>query len=333
LGKTKEFRNIQMVEGEHQIVFEVVYSETDGVVVNSPSQPPSIIERGYPIYEGDALLNQFGKVVRSGYRAGYIADRGMCEYVGRLELTKHFQEMVCVLCNKTFWPQALSGFDIGKTGVPRYCAECHNLRSDFWKKIPVDDQSRRELVLRGIELAAELTGLFPFKNLKRQTIGHLEPELRDKWFMAQVFMPDSSAKDLFGSWEEMLTHTKNIGVRPRKGMGGYVSTSTCGHVCLSIGERLVCDRLDELGIEHDKEPKYPQHEELNKTGLLRADWLIRGVWVELAGYPDDTKYMNRMAQKQQLAHTLGLDHLVLMPSDLKKIDVALVQANIIEQSL
>jgi hypothetical protein len=330
LGKTKGFNSIDAVEGSATLTFNISINENGEVETSMPAQPPSISERGFPVYEGDELLTKFAKRVRSEYRANYIAERGMTEYVGRMGLVTHFDKMTCPLCKETFWPQAVHGSDIARTGVPRYCADCHSLRSDVWRKIPLDEDTRRELAIRGIELASELTGLFPFKNLKRQTIGHLEPEVRDNWFLAQVFMPGASAKTLFGSWDEMLTHTSAIGARPRKGRGGYVSTSACGHVCYSIGERLVCDRLHELNIAHDKEPKYPKHPELNPNGLLRGDWLVNGYLMELAGYPDDSKYMKRMGQKQELAVLAGLDFVVLMPSDLKQIDAVLSDIGIID---
>jgi hypothetical protein len=330
LGKTRDFNTINAVEGTAVLSFTISINEKGEVEASMPEQPPSISERGFPVYEGDELLTKFAKRVRSEYRANYIAQRGMTEYVGRMGLVAHFEQMICPLCGDSFWPQAVHGSDIARTGVPRYCADCHGLRSDVWRKIPLDEDTRRELAIRGIELASDLTGLFPFKDLKRQTIGHLEPDVRDKWFLAQVFMPGDSSKKLFGSWDEMLTHTTAIGARPRKGRGGYVSTSECGHVCYSIGERLVCDRLHELNIAHDKEPKYPEHPELNPKGLLRGDWLVNGYLMELAGYPDDSKYMKRMGQKQELALLAGLDFVVLMPSDLKKIDAVLAGVGIIK---
>ncbi len=328
LGKTTEFNKLRFVRGVTGH-FSISIDETGEIESSWNEELPSVLERGFPVYEGDELLTRFAAKVRPEYRANLIAHRGMSEYVGRMGLVRHFDEMVCPLCGEKFWPQSVHGSHIMRTGVPRYCADCHSLRSDVWSQVPFRKPKRKQLAIRGIELASELTGLFPFRNLKRQTIGHLEPEVRDNWFLAQVFMPGHSAKTLFGSWDEMLTHTSAIGARPRKGRGGYVSTSSCGHVCYSIGERLVCDRLNELNINHAKEPKYPEHPELNPKGLLRGDWLVNGYLMELAGYPDDTKYMKRMGQKQELAALAGLDFVVLMPSDLKQIDAVLIGAGII----
>lgn len=321
LGKTKEFMRMRSAEGETLLSFNIVYDELGEMTVEVPTRPPSVAERGFPVYEGDELLSRYGKPIRSEYRASVVAHRGMCEYVGRLRLTEHFASMRCMLCGSDFWPQSLDASDIRRTGIPRYCADCHDLRSDVWRKIPLDVETRRELALRGLELAAELTGTFPFRNLKRQVIGHLEEEERDRWFMAQVFMPDHSATELFGSWDKMLARSGSVGVRPRKGRGGYVTTSQCGHVCYSIGERSICDFLNRLGIEHEKEPRYPFHDSLNPSGKLRADWLISDLWLELAGYPDDSTYMKKMAQKQELAEVVGLRHFVVMPSDLARLDL------------
>lgn len=331
LAKSKEFSSLKAAESDHQIAFTIGYDEGGQLAVTGPQEIPSLVERGFPVYEGDELLERFGKPVRSSYRASVIAERGMTEYVGRLGLTEHRPAMSCVLCGQDFWPQELNGLYLVKTGVPRYCADCHGLRSDVWRKVPIDEDSRKAKSLRAIELVSELTGLFPFKNLKRQVIGHLEPEERDRWFMAQVFMPDRSAGELFGSWDQMLSLTTSIGVRPRKGRGGYVSTSDCGHVCYSLGERTICDFLSSKVVEHEKEPVYPNHSELNPSGKLRADWLVQGIWVELAGYPDDTAYMKKMAQKQELAKVAGLKHLVVMPTDLKQLDTTFRDAGVLFQ--
>jgi hypothetical protein len=329
LGKTTDFNRLRYVRGISGH-FSISMNDMGEIESSWNEEPPSVLERGFPVYEGDELLTKFAAKVRPEHRANLIAHRGMTEYVGRMGLVHHFEEMSCPLCGEMFWPQAVHGSHIMKTGVPRYCADCHSLRSDVWSKVPFRKSKQKQLALRGIELASQLTGLFPFKNLKRQTIGHLEPDVRDKWFLAQVFMPGDSAKSLFGSWDEMLTQTSAIGARPRKGRGGYVSTSACGHVCYSIGERLVCDRLHELSIPHDKEPKYPEHPELNPKGLLRGDWLVNGYLMELAGYPDDSRYMKRMGQKHELAVLAGLNFLVLMPSDLKQIDAVLSGVGIID---
>jgi hypothetical protein len=329
LGKSRDFARMRIVEGDNWIGFSIGVTDSGTLSVDLPKRPPSLIRRGYPVYEGDELLGTFGKQIESFRRASFIANRGMSEYVGRLGLTRPFDQMACALCSSLFWPQSLHPSDIARVGPPRYCFECHRLRSDVWRKIPLDLATRRTCALRGIELVHELTGMFPFKDLKRQSISHLEPELRDKWFLAQIFMPDRSAGELFGSWDTMLTEAKSIGFRPRRGRGGYVSASKCGHLCYSLGERTVCDQLHEMGVTHQKEPTYPSHKGLNPAERLRADWLVGDVWIELAGYPNDPTYMKKLMLKQDLAIELDLNHLILMPSDLRNIRTALESKGIV----
>lgn len=95
---------------------------------------------------------------------------------------------------------------------------------------------------------------------------------------------------------------------------GLQSESKDGHWCLSIFERQVDDFLTIHGIEHEHEPRWPKHSDLNPRGLKRADWRLHdGTMVEAAGMLDDPKYAAQLGQKRALAIALDINLLVLTP--------------------
>jgi hypothetical protein len=55
---------------------------------------------------------------------------------------------------------------------------------------------------------------------------------------------------------------------------GLLSEAKDGHWCLSVFERQVDDFLTNHGVDHEHEPRWPMHPELNPRGLMRADWRL-----------------------------------------------------------
>jgi hypothetical protein len=101
---------------------------------------------------------------------------------------------------------------------------------------------------------------------------------------------------------------------------GVMTIAADGHLCRSFGELAVENYLIANGIQHQCEPTYPTHNELNPNGKQRADWLLPGDrWVEYAGMMDENEYATKMAAKVDLAVACGLDLLVLTPDDLPRL--------------
>ena len=93
-----------------------------------------------------------------------------------------------------------------------------------------------------------------------------------------------------------------------------------GHLCRSFGELAVENYLIANGIDHQCEPVYPVHPELNPGRKQRADWLLPSDrWIEYAGMMDEVEYATKMAVKVELAAACGLDLLVLTPDDLPRL--------------
>jgi hypothetical protein len=80
-----------------------------------------------------------------------------------------------------------------------------------------------------------------------------------------------------------------------------------GHNCRSRSEQIIDNFLYENGIKHTPEPLYPQDDEFNPTGKMRADWLINNdVYVEFFGLMQDQKYREKRDKKVSLAKKLNI---------------------------
>lgn len=257
-------------------------------------------------------------------RADIIAARGMAEFVGaRFDISVQAQ-ISCVLCGEDFWPQEIDDFNIARFGAPRYCKTCLNSvsnRVDPWGVPSLSSAESKTAALDCVHLFFQLTGLHPTSTAKKPSVAHASDEVRDRWVMACMMLPGSeTVKRHFKDWTSMLAEAGVLEEMPRRGHSGYRSVANDGHVALSTAERLICDFLDANEIEHEKEPLYPVDEELNPKGLLRADWKIGNQLVEFAGRMSDKKYAENIARKQQLANQHGIDLLVLLPTDVRKLE-------------
>lgn len=120
------------------------------------------------------------------------------------------------------------------------------------------------------------------------------------------------------TWAEWLHRAGLLSDGLRTGRG-TVTVATDGHPCRSMLERHIDDFLHHSGIDHDIEPAYPWHPELNTTGL-RADWLLDdGTYVEALGMPDDPAYAAKVARKRQLADALSIPLVTLTAEDLNRL--------------
>lgn len=256
------------------------------------------------------------------YRSGLITERGMLEWYSHRYTDIPWTVQVCLLCEEEFWPQTLDSVDITRTGLPRYCSPCVRLmRRDVWRLGHISKKDLAPMLITLVQRFYEITGVYPYATITDTHIGELPVGERDLWAKLLFLMPRTdTAKAVFGSWQHYLNKAGMLDTAPRSGYAGYVTIAADGHVALSIGERLICDWLHARGITHEKEPNYPTHAEFNADGLLRADWLIGDCWVELAGRMNDEKYAANMRRKQELAHSCGLRHLVLLPAEVLKLD-------------
>lgn len=124
----------------------------------------------------------------------------------------------------------------------------------------------------------------------------------------------------YGSWFRTLVELGIVVGAQKIGLYGCRSLASDGHECNSLLELNVEQFLISKGIAHAKEPKYPVHPELNARGLLRADWKIGSVYVELLGLMSKVEYREKIERKRRLAAELSLQVIELLPLDLARME-------------
>jgi len=102
---------------------------------------------------------------------------------------------------------------------------------------------------------------------------------------------------------------------------GYQSEASDGHWCKSMFERQIDDYLTSHAINHEHEPKWPMHPQLNPREAKRADWrLTDGTMVEAAGMLDDPVYAANFEIKRALAAAFDIPLIVVTPEMVLTLD-------------
>jgi hypothetical protein len=201
--------------------------------------------------------------------------------------------------------------------------------TEFFREIGFSKEQQKSNYIEGVRIYTDYFGFIPnVKNKKRTVLtqfflsGIDADELSFAVKVSSLLPWHETAKKLFGSWAHLLEGADLLSNRQR-GRGGHQSISTDGHLCLSLGERAICEYLTKNGCAHEKEPMYPFHEVLNPNNLLRGDFLVNGVIIEFAGMMSNPNYASRMKTKQTLAKTMKLKWLKLEASSLNDLNLML----------
>ena len=112
-------------------------------------------------------------------------------------------------------------------------------------------------------------------------------------------------KQCYRTWLRALIRSGVLADGTRKTARGIQTLARDGHVCRSLGEKVIDDFLHAAGIKHEREPRYP-------NTLYRADFRVGECWVEYFGLAGDEKYDARMALKQRLCKEQRIDLISLL---------------------
>jgi hypothetical protein len=117
----------------------------------------------------------------------------------------------------------------------------------------------------------------------------------------------------FGSWLQLLIESGVLEGEVRKTSRGTQCVANDGHVCLSLGEKVLDDLLHDLGIPHIKEVRYPGTN-------MRADFLVNGTYIEYFGLTGTSEYDRKTEKKRKLCENSGWKLLAIFPGDLLHLD-------------
>ena len=239
---------------------------------------------------------------------------------------KPSEPIPCALCGRVFEPIAAHP-KLVAIGVGHHlCGYCSAavVKSSLLSsgESHTSDLSDEELGVR-LRKVVQVLGFVPPAKFRYQLqMRAIDPARRRRLEAALVCLPRIDVfYERFGKpWTKVLIATSVVdGVRVTS--RGTMAVASDGHLCRSLGELAIDDYLTNSRIEHDTEPPWPAHPELNPNGRQRGDWLLLdGTYVEYAGLTGDVAYDRRMATKVRLASELGIPLLVVYPSDLNRLD-------------
>ena len=237
---------------------------------------------------------------------------------------EHFELSKCIICNSDFFPQ--SNNEWVNRVPPVFCDICLTMgfsaSTDFNKRLGFTMEERKENYREGIKIYSEYFGFIPPVGYqKRKVIQQLNQsrisldELVYAMKVSSLLPWTETVKVMFGSWAHLLEESGLLSERQR-GFGGHQSIASDGHLCLSMGERAICEFLTKNEVKHEKEPSYPFDEKLNPNNLLRGDFLINGLIIEFAGMMNNPDYAAKMKIKEKLAASHKIHWLKLENSKL-----------------
>lgn len=128
------------------------------------------------------------------------------------------------------------------------------------------------------------------------------------------------AKRKFGSWFTALAETGALPNRVLATARGIRCLAKDRHTCHSLDEQRIDDWLYVHDLDHEREPIYPQHPNLNPTGRRRADWKVHETFIEYFGLVGDPEYEKKMDEKILLAQDSNISLIAIYPSDIEKLD-------------
>jgi hypothetical protein len=346
----KKFRKTAAIKG-----FWIIYlRETDFKVVHFNYEKPGW-ENSLVYTTGDVLaessvnyIEVVDKILKSSEFKTFsgvtdprkiraiISDRLFEIFVKKYFTCSHFQVQTCLICNDKFYPETDTEW-FGRV-PPVFCSICLEMgfsaSTEFFRQIGFSLDERRKNLIEGLKIFVDYFGFIPAVGIqKRKVISQLHNsgvpvEELSLAIKVSALLPytEAAAKD-FGSWAHFLNEAELLSER-KSGRGGYQSIATDGHLCLSLGERAICEYLSRNNLIHDKEPLYPYHEVLNPNNLLRGDFLVNGTIIEFAGMMSNPDYASRMKAKQELAKTLKLRWMKIEAARLVDLDKMLAKIGI-----
>ncbi|HEY1790470.1 MAG TPA: hypothetical protein VGJ73_20150 [Verrucomicrobiae bacterium] len=232
------------------------------------------------------------------------------EELGLTALIRPAQRKTCAFCHQSFVEDSLPAPIIRRLGIERleFCAPCvsgplYNIGNTKASRAEIADYLKQltDLVQRvpaqdfgsGLD---DLIGLTTDDRLALFKLLLQKPSLR-------------RVKRLYGSWLNALIEAGILENGTRATNRGTQCLAKDGHVCLSLAEKTIDDFLHSRGIYHEREVKYPE-------GNFRADFTVKGVFVEYFGLVGDAGYEAKMKLKQDFCEKHHVKLISLFACDL-----------------
>lgn len=246
--------------------------------------------------------------------------RGTCE---------HYDSNVCLICEMRVEPDLIKNSDLGlPSEVCSWCVKLLDYHETRLVQMGLTEKQKKTLPIQAFRLAVEE---FEFEYWKTPVLTAKlvrQLDLRGKSpteVKAAAALLASLPRNLngFASERHFFAQT-GLGhlIQPDNGRGKR-SISRCNHLCLSMGERDICEFLFENGISHRREPLYSSLTRLKAAaadfGLMRGDFLVGKTVFEYAGMSGQADYDAKIQLKRSLCDKYHIPMTVVYPNDLAQL--------------
>lgn len=230
--------------------------------------------------------------------------------LGYLKRIRKAERKKCHLCNNDFVENSLPYPFIKRLGINNldFCSPClkYSLLDEGNSKMSKQD------ILSFVSELARILNKVPSQSYVNEISNLSDYELTDRITLLKHLQNKptlSRVKKTFGSWFQALIEAEILEDGTRKNSRGIQCLAKDGHICLSLGEKTIDDLLFEFGINHSKEPHYPE-------GNYRGDFLVGNVIIEYFGLIGNPEYDRKVDLKRKLAKKFNLNIIEIFPKDI-----------------
>jgi hypothetical protein len=237
-----------------------------------------------------------------------VARAGDC---GLFVNSRHPKSKICLLCNADFVEDSLPYPIIRRLGIDKldYCAPC--MKGLVYENTGSETSTEQEIKEYLLSLS-KIIGRVPPQGFGEGINDLIELDadtLKQVIFHLTKKPTTSHIKGVYRSWLNALIQAGVLEDGTRKTARGTQTLAIDGHVCFSLGEKTIDDYLFQKGIQHQKEPRYPE-------GNFRADFLAGNVFIEYFGLAGNSEYDEKTQMKQQICKRNGIELISIYPTDL-----------------
>ena len=257
----------------------------------------------------------------------------------------------CMLCGQMFNPfyllapaafPYLKNWEYATYKIPEFVIKCYPIENSIKEvnfcpihllKIPSRDIYNEYLASKDnsvrdniknkmgvlLKRMTDILGFIPERNF-HESLSYLQDLDKQKFeeilkLLNKMPSYDYGYKEIFGSWLQALDAAGILEGGVRKTSRGYICLAKDGHVCRSIGEKIIDDYLFTHNISHEQEPHYPGERQ------FRADWKVGKYFIEFWGLKGEEDYDKRMEDKKALAQQQQIPLIEISCDDLRHLEL------------
>lgn len=302
-GKAHDEALVRLIE---EYAWLYPWHVSDAIVAISPEEVIAAWREKDPVCERYAWYNVLMYFAIARARA-----------TGVEQAMPHPETLNCLQCKRRFRQDevgASTARKFGKVSDIRYCQACSS--AAFAGGRDLDDLKLSDAdIADWIRDVATLTGLIPPQNFfsSGDFLGTVSGDVAQAQLLGLGARRPTARriKDSFGSWLNALVMSGVLPDGAHHTPRGIRSVAADGHVCLSLPERTIDDWLSAYGVDHEKEPRYPESN-------YRGDFRVEGSFIEFFGLVGNPDYDARIREKRELAEQHGIDLIEVYPKDMLK---------------